>query len=73
MQNYSDSQGSNLKKIVFQNTSAMLFARILGLFFSLCGVIVSQASNSPGLIIITIVVLASLFLGKKISSVVVDG
>lgn len=35
MQNYSDSQGSNLKKIVFQNTSAMLFARILGLFLSL--------------------------------------
>ncbi|MDO8748957.1 MAG: flippase [Candidatus Omnitrophota bacterium] len=35
MQNYSDSQGLNLKKLVFQNTSAMLFARIVGLFFSL--------------------------------------
>jgi len=51
-----------------------LFAMFgLGLFFSLCGVIVSQASNSLGLIIITVVVLVSLFLGKKISSVVVNG
>ncbi len=57
----------------YSKKKALLVMLGLGLFFSLCGVIVSQVSNSLSLIIITIVVLVSLFLGKKISSVVVDG
>ncbi len=43
-----------------------------GLFFSLSGVILSQVSNTFGIIIVTFVVLVSLLLFKKMSRIAID-
>jgi UDP-GlcNAc:undecaprenyl-phosphate GlcNAc-1-phosphate transferase len=52
---------------------ALLTMFSLCLFFSLCGILISQLPNFWGIIIVVFVVLASFALTKKMSKVTVDG
>lgn len=57
----------------YSKKKALLVMLTWGLFFSICGISVSQVSNILGIAIIVIVALASLILFKKMSKVEVHG
>lgn len=57
----------------YSKKKTLLAMLVWCLFFCLCGVTVSQFSNSWGIVIVVIVVLASLILAKKMSRVTIDG
>ena len=57
----------------YSKNKALLIMLILSLFFSVSGVLLSQASNSLGMIIIALVAIVSLLLTKKMGSVSIDG
>lgn len=57
----------------YSNRQALLVMSVLCLFFTLCGIIVSQVSNRWGLAIVALVVLLSLFLAKKMGRASIGG
>lgn len=57
----------------YSRKKVLLTMLALCLFFSLCGILVSQVSNLVGIIIIVFVVLLSLTLTKKMTKVTVNG
>lgn len=59
-------------KLGHSKNKTLLSMLLLGLFFSLCGVMVSQVSNPSGIIIITFVVLVSLIIAFRMSKIAMD-
>lgn len=57
----------------YSKKKALLVMLAWGLFFTLCGILVSQVSNILGVAIIILTALASLILFKKMSKVEVNG
>ena len=59
-------------KLGYSKNKTLLFMLTVALFFSSCGVVVSQVSNFLGLTIVVFVVLVSLTLTKKMGKVSID-
>jgi UDP-GlcNAc:undecaprenyl-phosphate GlcNAc-1-phosphate transferase len=57
----------------YSKKKTLLLMLVLSLFFSFSGVILSQVSNALGVVIITLVVIISLALTKKMGRVSIDG
>ena len=60
-------------RLGYSKNKALLLMLILSLFFSLSGVVLSQISNTFGIIIIILVALVSLAITKKMSTVTING
>jgi len=57
----------------YSKKKTLLTMLILCLFFSSCGILVSQASNKFGIIIVILVVLVSLVLAKRMTKIKING
>lgn len=61
-----------LLEMGYSKNKALLFLLTLCLFFSICGILVSQVSNFWSMVIVVFVILVSLFLSRKLSKVAVN-
>lgn len=68
----NDHLALRLLKIGYSKNKTLVFMLLLCLFFSLCGIFVSQASNLLGIITIIMIVLVSSVLTKKMGKIVID-
>ncbi len=60
-------------KLGYSKNRTLLFMLLLCLFFSLCGVFLSQVSNLSGITIIALVILVSLIITYRLSRIPIDG
>ena len=68
-----DHLALKLLRIGYSKKTVLFLLLVLCLFFSLCGLVVSQASNPLGITVVTFAILAGLVLTKKISNIKIDG
>jgi len=69
----NDHLALKLLRIRYSKKMALFLLLALCLFFSLCGLVVSQVPNPLGITVVTFVILVSLVLTKKISNIKIDG
>ncbi len=53
----------------YSHKQVLISMYLLGLFFSLSGVIINRVSNQTGIVILSVVILAGLIVGRKISRI----
>jgi uncharacterized membrane protein YccC len=68
----NDHFALKLLALGYSSKQALLIMTALGIFFTLCGVIVSRVPNQAGIAIVFFVVLISSALIREMSKVVID-